>query len=329
MRTPPLSTPVSSLTKGLKRTREKSNAVETLNFTGNIFSRNVSQMQARQKILHIIATRMFCKIRPIHDEEYFKKRLDIFEHFTLPSLTTQTNQNFHWVLLTNPNLKLKTHERLKKLISSHANIHIVYTNITKELHNQKEYETQFNLFLSSINTQAEYFLSSRIDSDDCWNIQYVERLQAEAEILIDNKKLSKDTKGYLLTFPKGVICYPHKIRNKYGLVYCRKRYWSSSVDMLTSFSDRTPLYQFPHSRTRKFAKILKLRRVSIETQNAMWLYLQHSLNYALTDQYKWFRWFKLIEKYFFKVQPLEDSKLKPFNQSQEKINAFNKAFFCK
>jgi hypothetical protein len=274
-------------------------------------------------LLHVVATRMFCKLRPWHDEAYISRRLDIFEAFTLPSLKNQTNQDFHWILLVNPNLSEPCRQRLQRLVGGSPNIHIVYVDIRKELHNQQEYQRGFDEFLANLPGKYDYLLSSRIDSDDCWNVHYVETLQQEVNDLLSKVTGPVGFSGAMLTFPSGVICYPYEIRGKYGLVNCRKSYWSTSVDIITSFERRTPLYRFPHSKARKFAKRLGLRSIKIATQEPMWLYLQHDLNFALTDTYRWFRWFRIIEKMFFRPSPFSDSRLGLFSLSIGTIREFN------
>lgn len=270
-------------------------------------------------LLHVVATRMFCKLRSWHDDTYISRRLDIFEIFTLPSLKNQTNQNFHWILLVNPGLTEPAKARLQCLIGGSRNIHIVYVDIRKELHNQKEYERGFDEFLKIMPGKYDYLLSSRIDSDDCWNINYVELLQEKVNDLLSTVTDPGDFQGALMTFPRGVVCYPYKIRGKYGLANCRKCYWSTSVDMITSFEKRQPLYRFPHSKARKFAESLGLRPVKITSKEPMWLYLQHDLNFALTDTDRWFRWFKIIEKMFFRPYPFTDLKLGLFALSTKTI----------
>jgi hypothetical protein len=274
-------------------------------------------------LLHVVATRMFSKLRPWHDESYIGRRLDIFETFTLPSLKNQTNQNFHWILLVNPNLAEASRARLQGLIGDSRNIHIAYVDIRKELHNQQEYVRSFNEFLERFPEKPDYLLSSRIDSDDCWNVRYVELLQQKVNELLSTARDPDAFRGVLMTFPKGVICYPYEIRLKFGMVDCRKSYWSTSVDMLTSFDGRQPLYRFPHSKARKFARILGLRTFRFTTREPMWLYLQHDLNYALTDKYRWFRWFRIIEKMFFTPYPFSDSQLALFALSTTAIREFS------
>jgi hypothetical protein len=277
------------------------------------------QSEMTANLLHVVATRMFCKLRAWHDDAYISRRLDIFEAFTLPSLQHQTNQDFHWILLVNPDLAGPARERLQCMVGGSRNIHIVYVDIRKELHNQKEYERGFDEFLKGMPGKYDYLLSSRIDSDDCWNVNYVELLQEKVSDLLSTVTVPGDFRGALLTFPRGVICYPYEIRGKFGLVNCRKSYWSTSVDMLTSFEGRQPLYRFPHSKARKFAKNLGLFTVKIASKEPMWLYLQHDLNFALTDTDRWFRWFRIIERLFFRPYPFTDSRLGLFALSAKTI----------
>jgi hypothetical protein len=274
-------------------------------------------------LLHVVATRMFCKLRPWHDNAYINRRLDIFEAFTLPSLRNQTSQDFHWLLLVNPALPGSCRERLQRLIDASRNIHVVDTDIRKELHNQQEYQRSFDEFLGKIPGEYDYLLSSRIDSDDCWNVNYVELLQHRVNELIAAATDPAHFQPTMLTFPRGVVCYPCEIRGKFGLVNCRKSFWSASVDIVAGLKACPPPYRFPHSKARKFARRHGFRTMKIASREPMWLYLQHDLNFALTDTDRWFRWFRLIEKLLFRPRPFTDERLGLFGLGTATIREFS------
>ncbi len=104
----------------------------------------------------------------ILDLDYLKQRFSIFEKYTLPSIKSQTNQNFSWIVLFHsdtPNIFKSKILKLKKKY----NFIDVYLN-----DNQK-----FDLleYCKDNNLISDYFITTRIDNDDMLSKNYVEKVQ--------------------------------------------------------------------------------------------------------------------------------------------------------
>ena len=96
-------------------------------------------------------------------------RIQLFEDFCYPSLNAQINQNFKWLVFfdadTPNNIKNEINQ-LRKW-KNFIPIYIHDNNKNTILANIKEH----------INPKAKYLITSRVDADDGYAVDYVQRVQ--------------------------------------------------------------------------------------------------------------------------------------------------------
>lgn len=125
-------------------------------------------------------------MKRILDEDYLNERFHIFEKYTLPSMKSQTNQNFTWLILFHQNTPNIFKKRIQELKDEFNFIDLYFDDKEK-----------FS-FLEYCNNQGEnidYFITSRIDNDDMFSNDYIDRVQEYA-----NRHLHE----CILSFSKGL-----------------------------------------------------------------------------------------------------------------------------
>lgn len=273
-----------------------------------------------KQLLHLVSTRLFTTLQPEHDEQWLENRLLIFSTFTLPSFIQQTSQNFHWVLLVSNQLPPKILRKLKELIQDYSNFHIIEIAVA-DLHDQPEYDIAFAKFIHDNGLSYDFLLHSRIDGDDAWNINYVEKIQETASFWILKYQNWQNFSGLIFNFPHGQVCYPFPIRNKHGIGRWKRKFFSQSVDVLTIKEKLDTFYKFPHSKTRLFAKQNNFRCIYLKSRQPMWLYVQHIQNDGLLR--KWHRWFLLFEKLWMPFHKFRGNDLCRYGITDKLLNDFN------
>ena len=132
----------------------------------------------KQRYKHFVITRFNiranygCKLKNpnnnpmnrILDEDYLKERFKIFEKYTLPSMKRQTNQNFTWLILFHQNTPDSFKRKIKKLKGK-------FDFIDLYLGDGEKFNFEENM---------EYTITTRIDNDDMFSEDYIEKIQEYA-----------------------------------------------------------------------------------------------------------------------------------------------------
>ena len=136
------------------------------------------------------STKSWVTTRNLSNEKYksylfSKERLDYkfnsFEKITLPSIVSQTNDNYIWEIYTSEYLPIEYQNRLLATTNKYKNIKIFFIKSFKE----------FNIS----NKINDKYCTVRLDDDDGLNKNFVEMLQKY-----------KDITREIISFPKGKKC---------------------------------------------------------------------------------------------------------------------------
>lgn len=102
-------------------------------------------------------------------------RFALFESACLPNVMAQTNQNFDWVLIIDPDLPLKYRQRLEKLVANRERTH---------LHEfQRDDLGRLEWLEKYIPSDSDWVLTSNLDDDDIITIDFVEKIQLHVKEL--------------------------------------------------------------------------------------------------------------------------------------------------
>ncbi|UAA39461.1 hypothetical protein KIH87_03645 [Paraneptunicella aestuarii] len=106
-------------------------------------------------------------------------RFVLFEAACLPNVLGQTNQNFDWVFIIDPELPAKYRQRLEKLISKRERTYLYEFNHGDNL-GSLEWLEQY------IPDDLDYVLTTNLDDDDILPLNFVEKIQSHVKELGEN-----------------------------------------------------------------------------------------------------------------------------------------------
>jgi hypothetical protein len=153
--------------------------------TGDTATESRMTWQNDLNVVHVIETR-FMQLQPrlLH---LGRARLDMFQSFTLPSILAQTNQQFIWIIRTDPDLDLSLKTELLALLSPYPHIMLVASNDNPEDFRSSSITTlpvwsgSTNLLQSYHQAaQTHVVLQTRLDADDALHVNVIQTLQQEA-----------------------------------------------------------------------------------------------------------------------------------------------------
>jgi hypothetical protein len=162
------------------------------------------------ELIHVIQTR-FMQHQP-NLLSLGQARLELFQTFCLPSLKSQVNKNFLWIIRTDPDLHPSLRDQLVKLLDGKDNYVLLGSNynpegfgrdgdlslgeyLREDSHGKKE--TSATVLSGNITLIEEAFakssqgaivLETRLDADDGLHRDFVKTVQSEARHLADEKE---------------------------------------------------------------------------------------------------------------------------------------------
>lgn len=185
-------------------------------------------------VVHVIQTR-FMQFQP-NLTELGWARLGLFEAFTFPSVTHQTNQQFAWIIRTDPQLNIDLRTKLICLLSgaNATNIFLVASNENPEGFRCKTcivdtegdrlwYGNQTILESYWRAAQSSIVLETRLDADDALLLDYCDTLQQDAV-----RRLSPSRQGSTSSFVEThastlavfvVYCAEQHLEWQYGTIW--------------------------------------------------------------------------------------------------------------
>lgn len=123
--------------------------------------------------------------------------MKLFEHVCLPSILSQTNQNFSWLLYfdteTSPSFRKKVEALTKKI----ATIQVCY------IEGMPSFKSSLIEHISSETRHIPYLITTRLDNDDCLHQDFVKTIQEQFNF---QDFMAIDlTKGYSLQLEPEVL----------------------------------------------------------------------------------------------------------------------------
>ena len=110
--------------------------------------------------------------------ESLEFRFHIFENMCLPTLASQTDEDFHLVLLTSEDLPVEAHDRLDQIAGKHPQITVFAVGVEK--HHRQVRAAYQSVPLGKATHRAAF----RLDNYDALCLTYVERLRHLSEGLL-------------------------------------------------------------------------------------------------------------------------------------------------
>jgi hypothetical protein len=116
------------------------------------------------------------------DLEWLKARQILFEKFTLPSVLSQTNKNFEWIIVSDH----RTPDSFRKVLDSYpatvlyadfdlTNIKLAQTSHRRGVRLEESIAAPLREYLKDVDT--DYIITSRLDNDDAISVDHVDKVQ--------------------------------------------------------------------------------------------------------------------------------------------------------
>lgn len=121
--------------------------------------------------------------------EWLEERKILFEKFCLPSVMSQTNKNFTWVLICDE----RTPNKFKQVFESYPakKLYFDFENYKQESPKQDSISMQRAIDLEYINKvvsdylkneKGKYIITSRCDSDDAISVEHIDKIQRYVQL---------------------------------------------------------------------------------------------------------------------------------------------------
>ncbi|MCI5145632.1 MAG: hypothetical protein D3923_08890 [Candidatus Electrothrix sp. AR3] len=184
------------------------------------------------------------------NQEWLKNRFELFEQYCLPSILSQSNQNFKWLVMFDSKIPDDFKERNQKHGLNCPNyIPIYMDNYT--------IEKVKNSISKRLDKEKQFLITTRLDNDDAVCKNYVQMIQ---DCFCCQKKESINfTKGYILN---------HK-KNK---LYRAKYYSNPFVSLIEKADNFQTVYIEKHDQLHKIGSVREIR------SNPAWLQCIHGDN---------------------------------------------------
>ena len=138
--------------------------------------------------------------KPWLDEEYLRKRFDIFEKYTFPSVMKQSDMDFSWIILFHKDTPNQFMERIDEFSKKMPNIATWFLNDDDSYRALELISEYFDRIQREDKTRI---ISCRIDNDDMIGRDYVKEVKI---------RLQKENGRRFLSFSRGIS---YQISNHY------------------------------------------------------------------------------------------------------------------
>lgn len=241
------------------------------------------------------------------DENWLKNRFELFEKYCLPSLLSQTNKNFEWVIYFDTETPAFYKDKIEVYRQKLPNLVPVFVE-------------NMELFLPSIqahikNNNQEYVITTRLDNDDCVSKYFVDEIQ---------KNFNKQTYE-ALDFVDG---YSLQISPDFKLGKKRHLY-NPFISLVEKKQNPTSVWSRSHTSWKRETRIKRI------LNNRIWMVIIHQENkvnkfdgYGKVNAEEIFQDFIMDEAITQKVLSQQIPVEKWYFQSMKnKVTTFTNIFF--
>lgn len=106
-------------------------------------------------------------------EEWMAHRMELFENFCLPSVLSQSNQNFTWLIYFDTTTSLYFKNKISSIINGNKQIKLIYIN------GMSAFSAILKKNIQKKSEKIPYLITTRLDNDDCIHKDFVETIQQQ------------------------------------------------------------------------------------------------------------------------------------------------------
>ncbi|MGV6829271.1 MAG: glycosyltransferase [Flavobacteriales bacterium] len=104
-------------------------------------------------------------------EAWMKERFWLFENFCLPSVKTQSNKNFTWLLYFDTSTSITFKNKITKLVQDSPHF------VPQFIEGMPVYYESIKAYISKNSQNKRYLITTRIDNDDSIHVDFVKTIQ--------------------------------------------------------------------------------------------------------------------------------------------------------
>lgn len=171
------------------------------------------------------------QMKYLFTEDRLKRRLDYFERFTLASMKSQTDQNFHFVVLSSTFLPATYQDRLNDLLKPVENAHLI-------LRPPEPQGLVIRRVLADYSRNHKVRATFRVDDDDALTVHFVRRVREQIGQL--------NFPGFI-SFSRGLTLLHRRNDEVCGAV-TNLPFSSAGLVFCTTADDFRTVYNFPHQK---------------------------------------------------------------------------------
>ena len=187
------------------------------------------------------------------NEEYLGTRFRLFEKFCFPSVVSQANQNFKWLVFFDS----RTPDNCKKRIGKYSE----YSNFVPIYVDEFNSTTLRKAIADNLTDAPEYLITSNLDNDDAISRDYVQLVQREFN----------EQKNTAITFPYGYVW-----KEPSGKLYLREYLSNPFISLIESAENFKTVYHIPHQDyLPKYAKTGLIKPIKT---HPTWMQVIHGSN---------------------------------------------------
>lgn len=235
--------------------------------------------------LHCIITTLNVRTKPKYswpkNNEWLKKRIHLFETFTIKSIKNQINQNFKYIVyVSDYKVDRSIIDEFIERNGDYCDIQVISGDgwFNHEKHILKHLRENYDL------NNYKYLYTTTLDSDDSLNRNYVEMVQDR------NPHQYKDV--YILNFKHGYRYFMGEEK-----VYFYRWDWNSMFTMIEPVREKMYTCKWDYSHVTICRDTFKRddQRKNIGSKEPMWFQIIHDCN-VQTMYREGNRWANLINK---------------------------------
>ena len=232
---------------------------------------------------HFIVTRIGIGI---HNENWYRSALSLFEAITFPSLCAQTCPHFTCLLIVDHDIPASAKSRLDAIVNGHRNFHLVPIDLTamQQVH-QGCFDYVWNrcqdylLASRMIVDPFEYVITSVLDADDALHRETLavvqERMAAEMPAFLAsewrNMTWTRHSGGACLTFSNGLQWFAHADVT----TPLHRPHLGMSLFVAARFSSGISACSSRHTQWGSYCNVVDFKNIKCERATPMWVYVRH------------------------------------------------------
>ncbi|WP_229734128.1 glycosyltransferase [Flavobacterium orientale] len=184
-------------------------------------------------------------------DQWMEHRMELFENYCLPSVVSQTNNNFKWLLFFDISTSTIFQKRILDIAQENKFIKCFFID------GMENFQDAIKEFIAKDAKEIPYIITSRIDNDDCVSKFYIDEIQKQFNF---QKYLAVDfVSGYTLSLNPVMLGKKEQIYNPF-------------ISLIEENNNPKTVWHNDHNQWKKEKSIINIENKRV------WLSIIHDKN---------------------------------------------------